>query len=791
MSQLSMRTARKGRPTRAASLRGAVSVLAFAVAGLGVAAAGSAQAQSACTGAAVTITSTSSPLTPISLDPSGVSGGGGGSTCPSSVTVASGATAAVVMGNSYLGTVQNKGWVPLVDNTNISGYNNALTTYPTGGDGGGIFGGINVQAGGKLVFAALQSDYGEPFLAIYSGLNAQGDVEFESTGGYENSNNKFAFTGTNTMAGNVTLDAGARVLVGEYYSPNTSATFGNYTASWYDASTINFGANTNVSLLGSSTAVGGHPADTLLGLDLSAPAVIGGYLSATAYSEVWLHAGTLTVNGANTTANPFAGYLQLDAGSTFIVGDSSHPGAVFGDPNHTDGSSLTLNISRVSGTPVTLEGYGTIYGKVNNSGVVTVGGTAGKIGTLTISQYTQTSTGMLNIEVTPKGASELKVLGNASLAGTLALTIDPGNYGNSIMPIVTTGGTLTVDKNLSITTKGSLAAGLAITSNSIDVVTELNSSLQAFGHLVAADRAHVNAFNDSLYDAQSDSLRGFGAEATSEYGKGTSAWVQPFGQTSSISHAGYGYDANSAGVTGGIEHRWSAFNALVGVAGSYSEGNLKTDAGQTSATTHTWDGAVYGGFDMPNARIEGVAFYNGYDADVARRLGSAGTINSSPKATTYGVSLQVSHGIANNVFVPYIRVTYANIDQDALTENGSNLLALKVNQLEEGYFTGEAGLKIHPDQAIKLPWGLHSEITLAAQHDFSQTPGETVVGSFANLKSAPFTFAWAGDQGTSGVAGLNLASDVTSHIQVFGKLDGRFSTYGRTGELRFGASYRF
>jgi hypothetical protein len=185
-------------------------------------------------------------------------------------------------------------------------------------------------------------------------------------------------------------------------------------------------------------------------------------------------------------------------------------------------------------------------------------------------------------------------------------------------------------------------------------------------------------------------------------------------------------------------------------------------------------------------------FINGYDANVSRNLGVSGTIDSSPGAKTFGVSLQISHGIDHNLFTPYLRATYANIDQSALTEAGHNLLALDVGSVQEGYFTTEAGFKIHPGGIfLKLPWGLRPEVTLAAVHDFSQTSGENVTGGFANLTSSPFTYTWKGDQGTDGLAGLLLTSDVTSHLQVFGKIDGEFSTYGRTGDIRLGGAYRF
>ncbi len=769
------------RPGKVRVLGASVSTLV-----LGTLLAGSAMAQ--CSGAAVTINGPASGAYTgpnYNLD-TGTAGGTTYTTCPTSTTVASG-TAVVIPSWGYLGTVQNNGWVPVYD------INGAVSTTSGAPQGGDIVGQINVAQGATLVFGGEQSIYGGAYEPLNSMINAAGNVVFEGNGGFEGSN-QYGLTGTNTMTGDVTLEAGANVRVGEYYG-TTTGTFGSYAAGgYYAASTINFGTNTNVSLEGTTgTFSDGTAKDALLFLNLDAPAVIGGYLAATAQSEVWLNAGTLVVNGANTTANPFVGTLQLDPGTTFIVGDSSHPGAVFGDPNNTDGSTETLNIQRTSNGVDTLEGYGTIYATVNNSGIVTPGGTAGTIGSLTVSKYVQTSTGILNIEVTPTGASELKVLGNATLAGTLDLKIDPGAYGNNVIQILSAGSI--TGSFSSIETSGSEAAGLAIEPTAYYVVTELTSSSQVFGHLVDADATHINAFADTLYDVLADGSPSNASKT--DVGNGNSIWLQPYGSTSHVSNDGTGYSTSGGGVNGGWIHRstgaWDGLpgisNAAAGVAVSFGHEDLKTDASQTTAGSNTFDGAVFTGFDLENAHIDGMFFYNTYKSDVVRNLGSSGSIASSPKATSEGGSLQISGGLFNNVVEPYIRATYANIDQTAVTEQGANLLALSVDAIDKDFFYTDLGVKLHPDMSSLA--GIHPELTLAVEHNFTYHPGDEVVAQFANLSGSAFTYDWKGDQATAGIIGLNLSSDVSSHLQVYGKLDGRFTIHGSTGDLRAGVKYQF
>ncbi len=757
---------------------------AVVLAAAALASAGSAQA--ACTGAAVTINGpTSGAYTGANYNlDTGSNSFGTYTTCPTSTTVASG-TAEIIGGATYagyIGTVQNDGRVPIFD------FSGAVDTTGNSPQGGAIVGPVTVASGATLVLGGEQSVYFGTYAPTNNLLTDNGNLIVEGNGGFDGNGNQWALLGTNTVLGNLTLEAGANFRIGEYYNAPTTAAFGSYTAGGeYAASTINFGANTNVSLQGAT----GAGNDTVLFLDLNAPAVIGGYLAATKESEVWLNAGTLTINGANNDANPFVGTLQADPGTTVIIGDSTHPNAVFGDPNNTNGSTETLNVVRTSGGVGNLMGYGTIYATVNNAGVVTAGGTKGVIGSLTISQYNQSSTGILNIEVSPTGASELKVLGTATLGGTLNLTIDAGKYGNAVIPIIQASSI--TGSFAEINTSGSAAAGLAETSTSYDVVTELTSSLQVFGHLVSSDMANVNQFNDQLFDNLQNAYPS--STPKQDLGGGFDVWITPFGRAASITKDGYSYNTTAEGFSGGVESKstgdvgYGVSNASFGLAMSYANENLKTDGGATNSTSDTYDAAAYGGFDLQNARIDATVFYNTYGANVSRNLGSSGTIDSSPNARGYGASLQIGHGIYDNVLEPYLRITYADIEQQALTEKGSNLLALKIDQVDKGDFYGELGFKVHPD--MTLLGGVRPELTIAVQHDFTFNSGETVIGQFSNLSGSPFSFNWKGDEATAGVVGLNLAGDVASNLQVFGKVDGRFTTAGESGELRLGAAYRF
>ncbi len=151
--------------------------------------------------------------------------------------------------------------------------------------------------------------------------------------------------------------------------------------------------------------------------------------------------GTLTLNGTNTFAGATTisnGTLSISAGgslacSTIVVCAA----ATLTATGRYDGT-LTLVTNQ------TLSGIGRVNGIVTNGGAVSPGMSAG---TLTISNYMQTSAGTLNIELGGTNAPDHDLLaaGSAALGGTLNVALISGYApasGDSI-PIVTASVGLT------------------------------------------------------------------------------------------------------------------------------------------------------------------------------------------------------------------------------------------------------------------------------------------------------------------------------------------------------------
>src|SRR6185312_6887521 len=96
--------------------------------------------------------------------------------------------------------------------------------------------------------------------------------------------------------------------------------------------------------------------------------------------------------------------------------------------------------------------------------------------------YTQGSGGALDIEVSPSAASQLKVVGAASIAGTLNLNFDPGTYTPQLFTILSAGsltGTFsTVNRN---NAPAGFVEGVGYSSTGVLLVGEATSGASVYG----------------------------------------------------------------------------------------------------------------------------------------------------------------------------------------------------------------------------------------------------------------------------------------------------------------------
>lgn len=582
------------------------------------------------------------------------------------------------------------------------------------------------------------------------------------------------FVGTNAFLGDIVLvDSPVLSPVTGSYPAQVTATFG---LSWA-AATTQFGPNTNI-ILGTNTILDIYQAPT-------APLVMGGTLQGV--GELRLSSGTLFINGANTAAAPFHGNLNVRPGNTVVIGDVSHPGAVIGDPGNSASYTLTLAGAVAGGG--NLRGFGTIAGNLVNNASVVRPGYGNDLGTLTVTgNYTQDALGTLRVQVTPTGASTLHVLGNAAVNGTLNIGIAPGAYKTQIYDILTVDGALTGNFSSIVTDSVQGAIGAVTkTAHGYSVVTQVVQGASATAPIVVGHLANANRLNDyylvgALYDQiAQDTPRG-----KTEIGRNKYVWIEGFGHVSSVSRNDVGYHTDSEGFRAGAEYR-SESNATVGVAMSYSTGNLKAK-GASTAEMDTWHGAIYGGYDVTYARLDGVLFYDSYGTTTKRDFGADGVAASSPDGYSYGASIQVSRSLLHDLLTPYVRGIYSRQHVSESSETGADLLNLHYMAINHNLFVGDLGFRINPLQSLPES-KTKLLVTVALEHDFSPL-GERVEGTFPVTNGQSWFTYWRGDSENTLLLGLDVAQQITDALEVSGRFDGRMSKYQTSGELALNVKYK-
>lgn len=609
---------------------------------------------------------------------------------------------------------------------------------------------ISVGSGGTLIIP-------NPWywMELDSMITSYGTVEFQPGSGT-------GIIGTNYLYGDVVLTDNAGVHFGE---------------SWIISNNI-FGTDTDF-IMGKSTSLYFYEPHTIVN-------TVNTFSSTDSTAYVYFNNGTMIVNGQNTATSAFYGKIDIQAGATFTVGDESHSSAVFGDPT---GSTAVVNVNHSGGTAGVLDGFGTLYGSVNNDGKV-MGGSAGVAGTLKIGgNYTQSSTGELVVNVTQSGASKLAVTGSATLDGSLVVNVSGGTYSNAVYTILSASSISGDFSQISVTGNTNDAiVGVASDSTSYYAVVENASSAQTFGHQVTANRHNVAEFTRALYDQIELNSPASGAPAPAS--DNVDIWLAPVGGIENVGRDGIGYNNDTVGVIGGVEYRTPWQNAVIGLGVSYLNGSLDSKD-NSSADSDTFNVAAYGGADVLNARVDGAVFYSGYSTTLKRDIGgSYGKANSSSDGWSWGATLQISKSLFDDLITPYVRGLYAKVHLDDATETGGDSFNLHYGAINENTFVGDVGVRVHilkpsAEQKSKL------EVTFAVEHDFSDR-GEQVTGSFASItSSSTFEYNWKGDTENALLAGIDFSHQFTDKLDAFVRLDSQLSLHKRAGALSAGVRYHF
>jgi autotransporter-associated beta strand protein len=434
-------------------------------------------------------------------------------------------------------------------------------------------------------------DYGTLSIAgAIAGLSGTGSVNVGSAG--------LVLTGSGTFAG--TLAGASGVTVGS----GTQTLTGNNT--YTGATTIDSGATLALSGAGSIAASSGVNDDGVL--DVSNTAAGASIANLSGSGTVNLGSQMLTLaNAGGTFGGSFSGSgklllsggtgsLILDGNSSAFtgtteiasglleVGDLDNPQAELGGNVQVDSSG-------------TLRGHGTVEGSVTNNGTVMPGGS---VGTLTVGgNYTQAGNATLAIEVKPAGASQLNVSGSATLAGTLAITYDPGTYSATTYKLVSAGSVTGTFGNTTSTGEanlGGLTPSLGYTATAVDLTLAASSSTSPVVVAPTGTSIYTALGTTAILGAQAQSttLLDQMQHASAATPATPNGWVTATGILTKVdgTNGEPGFQANRYGFLAGLDHKLGDYT--VGVAAGYDHADIDESGTGDSGTTDTLRAALYG-----------------------------------------------------------------------------------------------------------------------------------------------------------------------------------------------------
>jgi autotransporter-associated beta strand protein len=483
------------------------------------------------------------------------------------------------------------------------------------------------------------------------------------------------FDGTLTGTGSLNIEGGKLSLPtlanntpyqGQVNVDNSTATVTQNSANELDGP-INLNSGTlnapnavsltqNISLAGNSTISG--PAMGGESPNVTDSATLTGTLSGT---------GTLNTTGnvIDNGSGGSAGGGDVQSG-TFEVGDANHPNTMFtGDVTVGNGT-----------TDATLRGHGTIDGNVTDAGNVFPGGS---VGTLTITgNYNQDAKGQLTIEVTPDntrpgiGYDRLAVGGKASIAGTLALQVDPqpgqyvvGKIYNGVLKAGSLSGQFTTLANNAV---------YPLYMSLLPVYTPTEVNLQ-----VAASSLAYHSGNVVLDDTYTEAAAQFGAMG-SIFDNAPDAGSLNEGVAGSWASGGGGVGhANGDSLSGNTEIAGQGFRVSPNITLGFAYAHMQTTTqGAQQQVTGASNGFYgYGMVQSGPWALAGLAGGGSAALTTKRQLsplGLAGIGSQSEGFYDGALQLRYMAPVAKGFVMPFARIGFTGMDRGAFAENGAGNL---------------------------------------------------------------------------------------------------------------------
>ncbi|ARP83061.1 hypothetical protein CAL12_21065 [Bordetella genomosp. 8] len=640
--------------------------------------------------------------------------------------------------------------------------------------------GFDISGGGNQSIGALNGATGSIVtlggntLTLASANNGGFNGVIAGTGGLvKNGNGTQTLGGANTYTGGTVINAGTLAIA----AGGSLASTGAVNLAGPAAFDISAGGNQTIGALagvaGSTVALGGNTL-TVNGAD---DTVFDGVISGTG-GLIKDGAGTLIVNAVNT----YGGGTSV-MGGTFEVGDADHPGA-----------SILGDVS--IGGAGTLRGHGTIAGNVVSNGTVRPGGS---IGTLTVTgNYTQSPSGTLFIDVSPSSASQLKVGGNASLAGTLNVLYGPGTYSAASYRILDAGSVSGQFSSITGNTPAgfvqdvqtqaagaTLALSPQVTGGTV-VVAPTNATI--FGAIGSAAIREGQRVNEALLSRLGQACADAAAAADCAR-PGQQAWAQVVSNTAHVrgNDEAPSYKDSHYGFLAGVDRQAGAWT--VGVAGGYSHVDVSED--EASGKIDTVRLAGYGSRrvgPVDVAATVGVA----YDFLNSRRsfpgLNSARG-NTDGQEITAGLQASLPMATGPVIVTPRMGLRYQYFHADSFDETGAGSQNLDVRGQDI------SSLQPYAQLSVGLPFHTSADKPALVEARVGYAYETLDAGRNVNASASDGTrFSLPGVAPSRGMlsAGLGVTLPVGKSVDVSASYDRLFDTGNVSAQVfQLQASYRF
>lgn len=565
-------------------------------------------------------------------------------------------------------------------------------------------------------------------------------------------------TGSITVTGNaISIDSGIDTLsVGAAENSITIQTGGVITGT---TNGILAAGDASATVINNAGTINGGSNSAI---DLSAMTTNGSTLtnSGTISGTVTLsgQADTITLNGG-TINGAFDGGAGTDA--LTVTGDFTTGGTFTGVEGFTVSNSSTLAIGHTVTGAATVNVNGdstldlntdlTLSGALTQAADSTVSVNAGS--TLTAASYSPTSGAIYNVGVsgtttgllTLSGAAvdftnvSVTVTTEAAVADGTSLTIATGNAGATIGGQVSETSflydyTLLVDGNnvdmtVSRTSLATVAtsdetAGAAATLEALGTSgnTELDAIQTSLGNATTA--AAVQDILESVTPAVGgattaamDATAGVTGNVDSRMAEARSAqrgmaagdmmaeghmWVKAYGQSAEQDTLDNkdGYDASSYGISFGADRADLVEDAVVGLAFSYGDANVDSDAGNSAETdANTYQLTLYGNRDLGNGLYMDGQVGVGYNEYETTRSVGGNTAKGDFDGMQYTAKVGVGKVVEQDGWTlnPFGSLQYAFAKTDEYTETGAGGANLTVDTADYDTLTLAVGAKASYD----------------------------------------------------------------------------------------------